>query len=147
VRILLFVVAALAAVGCTPVIGDSCAGSLDCSINNERVCDTTVRNGQCTVFNCEPDSCPDAALCVRFREGASQFTACMRSCEASSQCREGDGFRCALPDPMLEDRFYLDEDGDGAPGPEETRVSATVVDVDPLRAGFCTGTLAQDFES
>ena len=62
-------VVALAALsfGCAPQIGDECETSVDCSQGGERLCDITQPGGYCTVFNCEPNSCPeDESLCVQF---------------------------------------------------------------------------------
>ncbi len=102
-------VAALVAVasGCAPAIGDSCTSALDCSINGDRQCDSTRPGGACTVFGCEADTCPDDAVCVRFRPDPSRltFTACMRRCEGDGNCRVDDGFACFaaedLTDPQL----------------------------------------------
>ncbi|HEY8942611.1 MAG TPA: hypothetical protein VIM73_00060 [Polyangiaceae bacterium] len=94
--------AALAA-ACAPGIGDECQTSADCSQNGERLCDITQRGGYCTIFNCEPDSCPDDSVCIVF--GADVSTApgcagqgdlsrynrsfCMASCGSNSDCRGG----------------------------------------------------------
>ena len=51
--------------GCTPNIGNKCSLSTDCSQLGDRLCDTTQPGGYCTVFNCEPDQCPNA-ICVAF---------------------------------------------------------------------------------
>src|SRR5579883_335706 len=101
-------VAASAAVGCTPSIGDKCTLSTDCSIQGNRVCDTSQPSGYCTVLGCTPDTCPDNAACVQL--GASVpgcpyndynapsrvgSTLCMKTCNSSSDCRQGDGYVCA----------------------------------------------------
>ncbi|MFW5740185.1 MAG: hypothetical protein ACOC1F_07450, partial [Myxococcota bacterium] len=52
--------------GCNPKIGDDCTNSTDCSVSGDRLCDTTQPGGYCTVFNCEPDMCPEEAQCVAF---------------------------------------------------------------------------------
>jgi hypothetical protein len=84
--------------GCKPKIGEDCATSVDCSISGDRLCDVTLPGGYCTVFNCEPNQCPDEAACVAFREGtcstasvSTRFrrTFCMRTCEDDSDCRGG----------------------------------------------------------
>ena len=94
---------ALLALGCAPRIGDDCETSQDCSQGGERLCDETHPDGYCTVFNCEPDSCPDEAVCVAFgvdesavpecadRTGLSRFARsfCLKSCDARSDCRSG----------------------------------------------------------
>ncbi|HMR78024.1 MAG TPA: hypothetical protein PKD61_23100, partial [Polyangiaceae bacterium] len=53
--------------GCKPEIGDECSVSTDCSNAGERLCDTTLPGGYCTIFNCEPGTCPDEAGCVAFK--------------------------------------------------------------------------------
>ena len=60
-----FAASALAA-GCSPKIGDKCTVSTDCSATGDRLCDITEPGGYCTVFNCEPDGCPDDAACINF---------------------------------------------------------------------------------
>jgi hypothetical protein len=70
--------------------------------------------GYCTVFDCEPGSCPDEAACVLF--GLSPSTApecrnesgnnppqrsfCMKKCDNSSDCRTEDGYVCEAPDGL-----------------------------------------------
>ncbi|MCB9576842.1 MAG: hypothetical protein H6717_07435 [Polyangiaceae bacterium] len=96
--------ALLFAAGCNPQIGDSCSVSTDCSNVGDRLCDTTQPGGYCTIFNCEPGSCPDEAICIAFSSSVSlacedpqgggrlRRTFCMRSCEGDSDCRGG--YRC-----------------------------------------------------
>jgi hypothetical protein len=105
---LAFVLVAVAAAACTPQIGDDCEISTDCSQLGDRLCDTTQPEGYCTIFNCEPDTCPDA-VCVGFnfaldpacrneddgRWGRFERTFCMQACDDSSDCREG--YVCVLP--------------------------------------------------
>jgi hypothetical protein len=105
---LLFAVALFAAVvGCKPKIGDDCKISTDCAAAGDRLCDITAPGGYCTIFNCEPGSCPDdESLCVQF--GATRSPACspdpqptlspyartfcMATCDGDSDCR--DGYTC-----------------------------------------------------
>lgn len=87
--------------GCKPEIGDECSVSTDCSNAGERLCDTTLPGGYCTIFNCEPGTCPDEAVCVAFKNSPSSVcpdpqsgdrlrrTFCMRSCEGNGDCRSG----------------------------------------------------------
>lgn len=91
--------------GCKPKIGEDCATSIDCSISGDRLCDVTQPGGYCTVFNCEPNHCPDDSVCVAFSEGtcstasvSTRFrrTFCMRSCEDESDCRGG-AYHCIDP--------------------------------------------------
>jgi len=84
--------------GCAPKIGDKCTVSTDCSVSGDRLCDSTQPGGYCTVFNCEPNACPDDSLCVAFNEPTCtapaqsvRFTRtfCMASCESDGDCRAG----------------------------------------------------------
>lgn len=91
--------------GCAPKIGNKCTLSTDCSQLGDRLCDTTQPDGYCTIFNCEPDNCPDS-VCVSFDpsldpacEGADdgrwprfERTFCMKPCEDDGDCR--DGYEC-----------------------------------------------------
>ena len=99
------VAALLVAAGCAPKIGNKCTLSTDCSQLGDRLCDTTQPEGYCTIFSCEPDTCPEA-VCVGFDSqldpacGASQGiqaarferTFCMKGCDDDSDCR--DNYQC-----------------------------------------------------
>lgn len=93
--------------GCAPEIGDACTNSNDCSANGNRLCDTTQRGGYCTIFNCDPTSCPsDESICVQFgsvistvgtcadpqRPSPQSRTFCMAKCQNNGDCRGG--YRC-----------------------------------------------------
>ncbi|MFT3766358.1 MAG: hypothetical protein QM820_12730 [Minicystis sp.] len=91
--------------GCPPKIGNKCSISTDCSQLGDRLCDTNQPDGYCTIFNCEPDNCPDS-VCVGFdpnldpacksaddgRWPRFQRTFCMKACSSDSSCR--DGYEC-----------------------------------------------------
>jgi hypothetical protein len=102
----------LAALGCKPEIGDECDLDTDCSNTGDRLCDRTQPGGYCTVFNCEPGTCPDEATCIGFRTTLSALPAedgslagwacsdpqlssrfqrafCMRRCKSNGDCRSG----------------------------------------------------------
>lgn len=95
--------AASTLVGCAPEIGDDCTTSLDCSQLGDRLCDTSQPEGYCTIFNCEPDACPDEAVCMGFgleldpacstvddaRWNRFERTFCMIACEEQDDCRPG----------------------------------------------------------
>lgn len=100
----LFAALLLAAVGCKPKIGDDCNISTDCSASGDRLCDITQPGGYCTVYNCEPATCPeDESLCVEFGAQRSPLAACidkqspspyrrafcMATCKRDSDCRSG----------------------------------------------------------
>jgi hypothetical protein len=98
-----------AATGCAPEIGDDCTTSIDCSQLGDRLCDTSQPNGYCTIFNCEPDQCPEEAVCIGFgtdidpacqgvedpRWSRFERTFCMLACEEQEDCRSG--YICASP--------------------------------------------------
>jgi hypothetical protein len=92
----------LALSGCTADIGDACSTSTNCSSSGDRACDTTSPGGYCTIFNCEPDTCPSEAGCIAFRQQVSlnpackdptdtrmMRTFCMVHCSDNSDCRNG----------------------------------------------------------
>lgn len=86
-------------VGCAPRVGDGCATATNCSINGDRSCDTASTGGACTIFDCQPDQCPDDAVCARFLPSMPRrsVVACMRRCSSDGDCRSGDGYRCIDP--------------------------------------------------
>ena len=101
--LLLSSAALLCSIACKPEIGDECTLSTDCSATGERLCDTTQPGGYCTIFNCEPGSCPEEAICVGFNSapssnpecadalGSSRFyrAFCMFRCDGDDDCRDG----------------------------------------------------------
>src|SRR5262245_44066434 len=106
----LFLLSAVAIAGCAPEIGDECGSSVDCSPQGDRLCDIHQPGGYCTVFNCEPDTCPeDEGICVAFyyeldpacgplddsRWARFERTFCMLDCEDDDDCR--DGYECVAP--------------------------------------------------
>ena len=107
-KLLLLCALAAVAAGCKPKVGDDCRLSTDCSAAGDRLCDITAPGGYCTVYNCEPGTCPeDESLCVEFGAQRSPVAACvdkqspspyarafcMATCEQDSDCR--DGYVCA----------------------------------------------------
>jgi hypothetical protein len=103
------------AAGCSPKIGDKCTVSTDCSATGDRLCDITEPGGYCTIFNCEPDGCPDDAACINFgttlsvgdpgaiipgctaSQGNSPYqrSFCLASCKTDGDCRAG--YSCLEP--------------------------------------------------
>ena len=95
---------ALFGVGCTPKIGNSCSQSTDCSQQGDRLCDSSQPDGYCTVFNCEPDTCPDS-ICVVFNYNLDPSCAtaddgrwprfersfCMKPCDPTHGSYSADG--------------------------------------------------------
>ncbi|HQP36433.1 MAG TPA: hypothetical protein PLI95_14695 [Polyangiaceae bacterium] len=92
---------AMLAAGCSPKIGDDCSSSTDCSLRGDRLCDSTQPGGYCTVFNCEPNGCPEESQCVAFQSRLDpvcedpqtfprfQRTFCMKRCDDHGDCRGG----------------------------------------------------------
>lgn len=95
------------ALGCKPKIGDDCQLSTDCAAAGDRLCDITSPGGYCTIYNCEPGSCPeDESLCVQFGWQRSALadcadpqspspyarSFCMATCKGDGDCR--DGYAC-----------------------------------------------------
>ncbi len=90
-----------AGLACSPKIGDSCSSSINCSTTGDRLCDTTQPGGYCTIFNCEPGTCPSEARCVAFDQQVApecsdpqswarfERAFCMRGCSSDSDCRGG----------------------------------------------------------
>jgi len=108
-------VGAALALGCTPKIGDECTVSTNCSTAGDRLCDITQPGGYCTVFNCEPGSCPADSACVNFGTSLSvipdvpectpsqdnspyQRSFCMATCGSDADCRGG--YRCKAPEDL-----------------------------------------------
>ena len=87
----------LAWVACAPELGDDCKTALDCSSQGSRLCDRTQPGGYCTLRGCEPGTCPEEAVCVKFRptEERLAVTYCMRKCDDNGDCRNGEGYRCS----------------------------------------------------
>jgi hypothetical protein len=133
-----------ASAACQPSIGDDCKSSIECSQLGDRLCDTTQPGGYCTIFNCEPDTCPSSA-CVAFSSTVDQAcgnptgewsrlerTFCMRWCAADSDCREG--YACV--DPLERNARIVDQ------RPTGTKVCAVpasdgALDVPEAPPGVC----------
>ncbi|MDH4281228.1 MAG: hypothetical protein OEV36_01120 [Myxococcales bacterium] len=98
-RFILFLLAGLAGAGCKNNIGDSCANSTDCSVTGERQCDLSQPGGYCTVFACDPDTCPQGA-CVEWRYIPSRTaeTWCMKTCNDDGNCRVQ--YSCVFPEEI-----------------------------------------------
>ncbi len=93
-----FLLAALAAalfVACAPKLGDGCTTNVDCSVNGDRFCDLSQPGGYCTIPNCEPGSCGDDGVCVRFKpdEPRLSSTWCMAKCTQNKDCNR-DRYEC-----------------------------------------------------
>ena len=98
-RVIILLMAGLAAAGCKNRIGDSCSGSADCSVTGERQCDLAQPGGYCTVFSCDADTCPEG-VCVewRFIPSRTAETWCMQTCGGSGDCRAE--YSCVLPNQI-----------------------------------------------
>jgi len=96
--------------GCQPSIGDHCIQSTDCSATGDRLCDTSQPNGYCTIFNCQPNRCPEGSGCVETnasifgcdyddRHAPSRLSRqlCLKTCQQNSDCRADEGYACIEP--------------------------------------------------
>ena len=102
-RNLLFSLAlALTAIGCADEIGDKCQSALDCSQQGSRLCDRTQPKGYCTIRGCERSTCPEEAVCVKFRPQQERLavTYCMLQCQDSSDCRDDEGYHCTYANQL-----------------------------------------------
>ncbi|MFP6686574.1 MAG: hypothetical protein VB934_17775, partial [Polyangiaceae bacterium] len=136
-----------ASVGCTPKVGDSCDTAVDCSTLGDRLCDTNQPGGYCTIFNCEPDGCPDEAACVAFDieldpacgplddAHAPRFgrTFCMRVCEADDDCRSG--YKCLKP--TEQDALMLDLEQENATNTRVCLVETIPISAPSTPPGIC----------
>jgi hypothetical protein len=127
-RFVAVLVAALAAgVGCTPSIGDACTQSTDCSVRGDRLCDTSMPGGYCTIFNCENNACPNDSMCVEFETATKAQTDrfarrfCMAPCTQASNCRAG--YKCVQIGT--------------ASSPVDNDVNAVIVDTAPAHDSVC----------
>ncbi len=148
-KLLLLALLMALAVGCKPKIGDDCQLSPDCSAAGDRLCDITAPGGYCTVYNCEPGSCPeDESLCVEFGAERSPVstcsdaqspspyarTFCMATCESDDDCR--DGYQCASLSGTNDWNAILIDKDRGAKACLVPVSSPAFVD-DPERGGVC----------
>lgn len=118
--------AIVALTGCKQHIGDSCGNSTDCSVTGERQCDLAQPGGYCTVFSCDPDTCPEG-VCVewRFIPSRTAETWCMKTCNGDGDCRFE--YSCVFPNEIT-------MSGGFDPNlPEDERV-ARIVDLQGNRA-------------
>ncbi|MDD9935975.1 MAG: hypothetical protein OXT09_20355 [Myxococcales bacterium] len=95
-RIFAFIALLCASIGCSPEIGDDCETALDCSSQASRLCDRTQPGGYCTIRGCEKGTCPEEAVCVKFRPTTERLAVsyCMFRCSDDGDCREGAGYAC-----------------------------------------------------
>src|SRR5262245_26278271 len=94
--LLLCALLALGLLACAPEVGDDCKTALDCSSQGSRLCDRTQPGGYCTIRGCEPGTCPEEAVCVKFRPSEERLavTYCMRKCDDNGDCRSDEDYRC-----------------------------------------------------
>jgi len=98
-RATILLLAGFALAGCKQHIGDSCGSSTDCSVTGERQCDLAQPGGYCTIFSCDPDTCPEGA-CVewRFIPSRTAETWCMKTCDYDGNCRAE--YSCVFPNQI-----------------------------------------------
>jgi hypothetical protein len=64
------------ATACGAEIGDSCTTNVECDPLGGRICDTSQREGYCTVEGCDIGTCPEEAVCIRFFPSAFLSVPC-----------------------------------------------------------------------
>jgi len=96
---------------CGPKFGDDCENSTDCSVRNDRICDTSQPGGYCTIPNCKTGDCGDDGVCVRFRpqEPRLSTTFCMAKCDKTKDC-DRDRYACRSAEQVNENA--VDSTGD-----------------------------------
>jgi hypothetical protein len=121
-------VATLWLAACGHNVGDSCKNNVDCSPLGDRFCDTAPPGGYCTIENCDIDTCPSEAVCVRFfsplmnepchppEVGLLAQNDCTYPDERCV-CQDSVNGKCASKDPKDPDKFY----GHCAPSSTERR--------------------------
>lgn len=105
-RISTLLVAIALLFGCSREIGDSCETSVDCDVQNKRICDLTQPGGYCTLRGCEKGTCPEEAVCVLFRPEPERLAAswCMYACDDNDDCR--DNYSCLAAADLGEQPGY-----------------------------------------
>ena len=146
-----WLLATLLCTACGTEIGSSCSTNVDCSPIGDRICDTSQRDGYCTVEGCGIDSCPDEAECIRFFPSAFLSVPCDPRTEdavdpsivATNDCTGDEiclaGGYCAMR--TQERRFCMkrcDSNGDCRSGYEcrETGTAGAEAVPDPARPGI-----------
>jgi len=118
-------------VACAPEVGDECKTALDCSSQGSRLCDRTQPGGYCTIRGCEPGTCPEEAVCVKFRPAEERLavTYCMRKCDDNGDCRNDEDYRC-----LSAEAFGLMEEAEilGSGSQRFCSVPMLTPDVEPL---------------
>lgn len=89
-RIAVAVTLAFVAIGCGKEIGDACIVSSDCSQNGDRQCDSSQKEGYCTIQGCDYSTCPAEGECIRFFTGSFDN----RPCDPTTEDRTTDA--CSL---------------------------------------------------
>ncbi len=123
---IVLLLAGLSMAGCKQNIGDACGNSSDCSVTGERQCDLAQPGGYCTVFSCDPDTCPQGA-CVewRFVPSRTAETWCMKTCDTDSWCRRD--YYCVFPD-------QIDMQGEWEADLDAVERVARIIDLNEFRA-------------
>jgi hypothetical protein len=126
-------------VGCSREIGDSCETSVDCDVQNKRICDLTQPGGYCTIRGCEKGTCPEEAVCVLFRPEPERLALswCMYACDDNDDCR--DDYSCLAAEELGDIRTGYTIDDDAGVDPEDLSQTAPLArNLDKKSARFCT---------
>lgn len=125
---------ALCLVACAPKLGDNCERPAECSVNGDRVCDTSQPGGYCTIPNCAADTCPDDGVCVRFQPDEPRLARswCMAECGNTRDC-DRDRYVCRTATQINNEFAEMYEAGAGM---SQAAKIAVVLDSNPNRK-FC----------
>ncbi|HSN81608.1 MAG TPA: hypothetical protein VLS88_03435 [Polyangiales bacterium] len=130
-RTVVLLLAGAGMMGCQQNIGDACGSSTDCSLTGDRQCDLAQPGGYCTVFSCDPDTCPQGA-CVewRFIPSRTAETWCMKTCNDDRNCRSE--YSCVLPSA-------IDRNGQFDPTLPQDEQVARIIDLEgnPTDSRIC----------
>ncbi|MBN1652813.1 MAG: hypothetical protein JXA30_03470 [Deltaproteobacteria bacterium] len=125
--------------GCSKEIGDPCETSVDCDIQNKRICDLNQPGGYCTIRGCEKGTCPEEAVCVMFRPEPERLSSswCMYSCDDDDDCR--DKYSCLTADQLgeIQNVYSLEEDA-GTDAEVLSLAAPLARNLDKKSAKFCT---------
>jgi len=92
-------VVASSSAGCSRKIGDACSTNADCDPSGgTRSCDLSQPGGYCVIEGCDPRSCPDNSICVRFFPELFVKKLCSETCNADEVCVQSDND----PDPQAD---------------------------------------------
>lgn len=70
-------------------VGAACSDDAECGANG--LCITSLPAGYCSI-QCNAAECPGGSSCWNFGDDVGAF--CLKDCQSSGECRQGDGYIC-----------------------------------------------------